>query len=89
MCNILQESKLNRHEATVKPFITQYQLLTTLRPFENLWEKEKMQGNQHFLYFQQCFLTYQRQESSLSYIYFIICKSYAFNMIQTKNLMLV
>ena len=28
------------------------------------WEKEKNVGNQQFLLFTQCFLTYQRQKSS-------------------------
>ena len=34
------------------------------KPFENIMGKGENAGNQHFLPFPQCFLPYQRQESS-------------------------
>ena len=60
--------------------------LTTPRekPFENIVGKGENAGNQHFLLFPPCFLSYQRQKSSLSYIYFAVCN--AFNLVTSKIL---
>ena len=56
--------------------------LTTPRKktFENIVGKEENAGNQHFLLFPQCFLTYQRQKS------FMLSSAKAFNLLTSKIL---
>ena len=43
-----------------KIFTTQSRPLTTLdkKPFENIMGKEENAGNEHFLFFLQCFLSF-------------------------------
>ena len=50
-------------EKKLKPFTTQFRLLTALsrKPFENIVEKGENAGNQHFLLFPQCFLPVHSQ----------------------------
>ena len=49
----------------LKLFTTQSRLLTTLekKAFENIAEKGKIAGNQHFLLFPQCILLFPKQIS--------------------------
>ena len=58
--------------------------LTTLekKPFENIVGKEENAGNQHFLLFPHCFLTFPKQISIFSHIYFCVCKCFQFGQIQ-------
>ena len=48
-----------------KPFTTQSRLLTPLekKAFENIMGKGENAGNQHFLFFPQCFLPFPTQIS--------------------------
>ena len=46
--------------------------------FENIVEKGENAGNQHFLLFQQCFLTYQMRNYHLSNTWFVVCKCFQF-----------
>ena len=52
-----------KNEVLLKLFTTQSQLLTTLKKesFENIVVKEENAGNQHFLLFPQCSLSYPEQ----------------------------
>ena len=49
------------------------------KPFENILRKGEIVGNQHFLIFPECFLSYSREIAHyVSHIKILIC--YAFNL---------
>ena len=62
------------------PVTTQRQLVTHWRkePFENNVEKEEIAGDQHFLLFSQCFLSYETQLNVLSNIRYVVCMCFQF-----------
>ena len=67
------------------------ELLTTFRknPFENIvGKKGENAGNQHFLLFPQCFLTFKSKFQFFSYIYFVVCKCFEFGPVICKDLTL-
>ena len=67
---------------SVYPFTVQSRGLTMIRskPFENIVGKGENAGNQHFLLFPQCFLSYERLNlcEGYIYIYFVTCKRFQF-----------
>ena len=71
------------HLLIPKPFPIETRLLTTLRkkPFENIVGKGENAGNQHFLLFPQCFLTFPEQFSVFGHIHFVVCKCLEFGLV--------
>ena len=68
---------------TVKLFTTQSQLLTILRkkPFGNIVGKGENAGNQHFLLFPQCFLTFPNKNLNFL-LTFILSPENSFRQVQ-------
>ena len=82
-------------QSTGEPFTTQSALLTTLskNPFQNIAGKGENAGDQHFLFFRNCFQPYPSNHSSLSkytiiiLANFILSSANAFNLDQSRILL--
>ena len=62
-------------------FITLNHYYTKL--LKTMWEMEKFLVTSifHFLLFPQCFLPFQKKNSILSHIYFVVCKFFQFGLV--------